>query len=178
MPKKRTTKSKKVQKNTNKSNLQKSANKSKDIQARTQLAAIITFAFALFLLAVVLIKGGSAWQAIHNILFGLFGVCTYALPFVIGLISILCALDKFNGNIKTKIIESCFLVILIDAAVDIFTTADALPRFIDHIKDAWSLGMQLKSGGFFGALIGHPLSFLFEKTGAAITIILLIFVCF
>ena len=176
MPKKRTTKSKKVQNKTNKPVTKKRANNAKDSQARTQLAAILTFAFSLFLLAIILIKGGSAWQVLHNILFGLFGVCTYVLPIVIGLISVLCALDKFNGDIKTKIVESCFLVILIDAAVDIFTTADALPRFIDHIKDAWSLGMQLKSGGFFGALLGHPLSFLFEKTGAAITVIILILV--
>ena len=176
MPKKRTVKNKKVQKNTSKKVVNKNVEKSNDSQAKRQLSAIVTFAFALFLLAVVFIKGGNAWLFLHNALFGLFGVCTYALPIFIGLIAVLCALDKFSGDIKTKIIESCILVMLVDAAVDIFTTADALPKFIDHIKDSWILGAKLQSGGFFGALIGHPLSFLFEKTGAAITVILLIFV--
>ena len=176
MPKKRTANTKSVQTKSKKKPQEKREYNTKKNQAKKQVAAIVTFAVALFLLAVVFIEGGNAWLFLHNALFGLFGVCTYVLPVVIGLIAILCALDKFNGDIKIKIIESCILVILIGAAVDIFTTSDALPSFIEHIKTSWTLGVSLKSGGFFGALIGHPLSFLFEKTGAIITVFILIFV--
>lgn len=176
MPKKRTANNKSVQTKSKKAQQEKREYNAKKNQAKKQVAAIVTFAVALFLLAVVFIKGGNAWLFLHNALFGLFGVCTYVLPIVIGLIAILCALDKFSGDIKTKIIESCILVILVGAAVDIFTTSDSLPSFIEHIKSSWVMGVDLKSGGFFGALIGHPLSFLFEKIGAIITVFILIFV--
>ena len=174
MPKKGTSKDNKSRKLTVKKKKAQTENKNIS-QAQKQVYAIVTFAIALFLLAVVIFEGGSAWKVIHDSLFGLFGVCTYALPIIIGAVAVLCALDKFKGDLKNKIIESCVLIILIDAAVDIFIMS-SLPKFADHIRLAWNLGAELKSGGFFGALIGHPLTLLFEKMGAAITICLLIFV--
>ena len=157
MPKKVTAKDNKsrkltVNKKSGKAENKKSENKknNNNNQAQKQVYALITFAVALFLLAVVLIEGGSAWKFLHDSLFGLFGICTYVLPVIIGAISIITAFDKFKGNLKNKIIESCVLVILIDAAIDIFVMT-SLPTFAEHINYAWASGAELKSGGFFGA---------------------------
>ena len=176
MPKKGLTKKRGASQGTRKPAKRETAAKRTASSGKKQVRSILTFALALFLLAVILIPGGNVWLFLHNALFGLFGVCTYIVPLVIGLVAVLSALDKFDGDVRVKILESAFLVILIDSAVDIFT-ADAAASFVTHIKTAYLEGASLKNGGFFGALIGHPLyAACGGKTGAAVIVFILIFV--
>ena len=147
----------------------------KNEAANRQLSSVIWFAVALFLLFVVLIKGQNIWLAIHNVMFGIFGVLAYFYPLFIGAIAVACAMDKFAGAVKTKIIETGVLAVLVGAAIDIFVGGEA-DGFWQYLADAYVSGTALKSGGFFGALIGHPISLAFGKTGAIITIIILLFV--
>ncbi|MBQ9965235.1 MAG: DNA translocase FtsK [Clostridia bacterium] len=143
--------------------------------ANRQLTAVIWFAIALFLLFVVLIKGQNVWLAMHNVMFGIFGVLAYFYPLLMGAIAIACAMDKFAGAVKTKIIETGVLAVLVGAAIDIFVGGEAV-SFWKYLTDAYASGTALKSGGFLGALIGHPICLAFGKTGAIITIIILLFV--
>ncbi|MEE1239781.1 MAG: DNA translocase FtsK [Acutalibacteraceae bacterium] len=143
---------------------------------KRQLMSVIWFAVAVFLLCVVFIKGQNVWLAIHNAIFGIFGVTAYFYPFLLGFVAVLFAMDKVGGSINAKIIESGVLVVLIGAAVDIFVKHNEALNFWEHLVSAYKLGTSLKSGGFLGALIGQPLYLAFGKTGAAITVILLIFV--
>lgn len=145
-------------------------------QGRRQLMSVIWFAVAVFLLCIVFIKGQNVWLAIHNAIFGVFGVTAYFYPFLLGTVAVLFAMDKVGGSINAKIIESGVLVILIGAAVDIFVKHDESLTFWQHLAAAYHSGANLKSGGFLGALVGHPLYLAFGKTGAAVTVILLIFV--
>lgn len=143
---------------------------------KRQLMSVIWFAVAVFFLFVVFIKGQNVWLAIHNAIFGIFGVTAYFYPFLLGFVAVLFAMDKVGGSINAKIIESGVLVVLIGAAVDIFVKHNEALTFWEHLVNAYSTGTSLKSGGFLGALIAQPLYIAFGKTGAAITIILLIFV--
>lgn len=143
---------------------------------KRQLLSVIWFAVAVFLLCVVFIKGQNVWLAIHNAIFGIFGVTAYFYPFLLGFVAVLFAMDKVGGSINAKIIESGVLVVLIGAAVDIFVKHNEALTFWEHLVNAYSTGTSLKSGGFLGALIGQPLYLAFGKTGAVITVILLIFV--
>ena len=143
---------------------------------KRQLLSVIWFAVAVFLLCVVFIKGQNVWLAIHNAIFGIFGVTAYFYPFLLGFVAVLFAMDKVGGSINAKIIESGVLVVLIGAAVDIFVKHNEALTFWEHLVNAYSTGTSLKSGGFLGALIGQPLYLSFGKTGAVITVILLIFV--
>lgn len=143
---------------------------------KRQLMSVIWFAVAVFFLCVVFIKGQNVWLAIHNAIFGIFGVTAYFYPFLLGFVAVLFAMDKVGGSINAKIIESGVLVVLIGAAVDIFVRHNVALTFWEHLVNAYSTGTSLKSGGFLGALIGQPLYLAFGKTGAAITVILLIFV--
>lgn len=145
-------------------------------QGRRQLMSVIWFAVAVFLLCIVFIKGQNVWLAMHNAIFGVFGVTAYFYPFLLGTVAVLFAMDKVGGSINAKIIESGVLVILIGAAVDIFVKHDASLTFWQHLTAAYESGAKLHSGGFLGALVGHPLYLAFGKTGAAVTVILLIFV--
>ena len=154
----------------NKEKMQESA------AGKRQLMSVIWFAVAVFLMCVVFIKGQNVWFAIHNAIFGIFGVTAYFYPFLLGVVAVLFAMDKVGGSINAKIIESGVLVVLIGAAVDIFVKHNEALTFWQHLVNAYNLGTSLKSGGFLGALIGQPLYLAFGKTGAAITVILLIFV--
>lgn len=145
---------------------------------RRQMLAIVLFTVALFLFFVTVIRGENAWLALHNALFGLFGICAYIWPFVLGLVAVLCALDKLYGKVSAKVAEAAFMIVLIGAAVDIFSKHAVAMTFIKHIGHCYTLGAALNNGGFFGALLGHPLVSLFGFTGASITVCLLIFVFF
>ena len=143
---------------------------------KRQLLSVIWFAVAVLLLCIVFIKGQNIWLAIHNAIFGIFGITAYFYPFLLGFVAVLFAMDKVGGSINAKIIESGVLVVLIGAAVDIFIKHNEALTFWEHLVNAYSAGTSLKSGGFLGALVGQPLYLAFGKTGAAITVILLIFV--
>lgn len=145
---------------------------------KRQVMSIIWFAIAVFLLCVVIIPGEKAWNGLHNIFFGIFGVTAFFYPLLLGFVAIMYALDKFYGSINSKVIESAILAVLVGAAVDIFIKHDETLTFWQHLAAAYSSGVDMKSGGFMGALIGQPLYMLFGKTGAIITVILLLFVMF
>ena len=156
--------------------IQNSAARKEAVQGRRQLLSVIWFAVAVFLLCVVFIPGQNVWLAIHNFIFGVFGVTAYFYPFLLGFVAVLFAMDKIGGSMNAKVIESGILVILVGAAVDIFVEHKDTLTFWQHLTNAYKSGAHLKSGGFLGALVGHPLYLAFGKTGAAITAILLIFV--
>ncbi len=143
--------------------------------ANRQLLSVIWFTVAIFLLCVVFIKGENVWSALHNFMFGIFGVTAYFYPFLLGFVAVMSAMDKMGSSIKAKIIESTAVVVLIGACIDIFSKHGDV-TFWQHLTNAYTSGMALKSGGFLGALIGQPVFLAFGKTGAAITVILLIFV--
>ena len=156
--------------------IQNNVKRQETAAGKRQLMSVIWFAVAVFLLCVVFIKGQNIWLAIHNAIFGIFGVTAYFYPFLLGFVAVLFAMDKVGGSINAKIIESGVLVVLIGAAVDIFVKHNNALTFWQHLVNAYNSGTSLKSGGFLGALIGQPLYLAFGKTGAVITVILLIFV--
>ncbi len=149
----------------------------KSTAGRRQMMAVLWFAIAIFLGAVLLYPGGNVWLTLHNFFLGVFGVTAYFYPILMGAIAVFYAMDKFSGSITAKMVECTVLVMLIGAAIDIFSTnVEKMSEFPVHLATAFDKGAELKSGGFLGALIGNPIIRLFDKTGAIITIILLIFV--
>ncbi len=145
---------------------------------KRQLMSVIWFAVAVFFLCIVFIKGQNVWEWLHNFIFGIFGITAYFYPFLLGFVAVMFALDKMGGSITAKVIESGVLVALVGSAVDVFSKHNDTLNFWEHLTNAYVQGANLKSGGFLGALIGQPIYLAFGKTGAAITIILLIFVFF
>jgi len=160
---------------TRKASSGKTAQTQQSNAGRRQLMSVVWFAVAIFFLFIVFIKGQNVWAWMHNFIFGVFGVTAYFYPFLMGFVAVMYAMDRINGSITAKIIESGLLVVFISAAIDIFSRHDAV-SFVEHIATAYKNGAQLKSGGFLGALIGYPLYEGFGKAGAAVTVILLIFV--
>lgn len=143
-----------------------------------QLHSVIWFAIAIFLTFVVFIKGENVWTAMHNFMFRLFGVTAYFYPFLLGAVAIIFATDKLSSSINAKIIESVVLVVLIGAFIEVCSTPSnsfISSMFGSNIADAWNLTHKF-GGGVLGTFIGLPVGMAFGKTGAVITLSLLIFV--
>ncbi len=140
-----------------------------------QLYSVIWFALAVFFLCVVFIKGQNIWTFIHNFTFGLFGVTAYFYPFLLGFIAIMYASDKMQAAAKANMLEAVGITTLLSGVIDVFASDEGL-SFWEHLTNAYTQGTALKNGGFLGGLIGKPIFLAFGKTGAAITLILLIFV--
>lgn len=160
------------------SSTKNNAKKQREVRndSRRQFNSVIWFAVAVFLLCVVFIKGQNLWAWLHNFIFGIFGVTAYFYPFLLGFIAVMFAVNKMGNSIKEELIEGNLIVVLIGACVDIFTKHNPDLNFWQHLVSAYESGVLRKSGGFLGALIGEPIYLAFGKTGAAITVILLIFV--
>ncbi len=146
-----------------------------NLAAQRQLYSVIGFAVAIFLLCLVFIKGENVWLWLHNFVFGIFGVTAYAVPFFVGIVSVFVSMEKLTNNTIAKLVEGGVFIALIGAAIDIFSKHSDVSFWL-HLGNAYTNGVALKSGGFLGALIGQPIYLLFGKTGAAITVILLMFV--
>lgn len=148
----------------------------KNTQGKRQALSVILFGISLFLLAVVIIPGENIWQNVHDFLFGLFGWITFAVPIFLVAISFLYASQKLQGKALAKMVQIAILLLLIGAAIDIFLPNIDGATFGEHITAAYHSGVEIKSGGFFGALLGEPIVMAFGKIGAIVTVIILLLV--
>lgn len=155
------------------------AKKEVNVTVKRQKTAIVLMAAAVFLLCVALIKGESVWLTLHNAMFGIFGFCVYIIPAVLIYMAIVYAKDKPLGSIAANLTGTGIFVALLSGAIHTFAnTAEYLSSvgIGIQISDAWNKAAALSNGGVFGAIIGGAISKLFGKTGACITIILLLVV--
>jgi len=178
---KRNTGAKKKPHNSQKSALKKNETNKKDVSPaiNKQKYAILIMAVAVFLAAVVLIKGESVWLSMHNGMFGLFGFCAYIIPAMLIYLAVILSMDKPVNNIVTNIVITLAGVALLGGALHIFVNeAEYLSKatMIEQFGDVWLKKPSLASGGIFGAIFGGLVAKLFGKVGASITFVLLIIV--
>ena len=144
-------------------------------KAKMQMNALIMMAVGIILLGLVFVKGDGIWYIAHNFLFGMFGFTAYLIPIGIIYLAILTAMDKPAMTLGSKIWQTILLIFLISSAAQIFGWG--LPMDISlwgKIKELYNGGISLKGGGLASSLIGIPFLMLFGKTGAKITIVVLI----
>ncbi len=144
-----------------------------------QTAAIIFAAAAAFLFAVAVIEGESVWSYMHGFMFSVLGACAYVIPFLFLYISIVYAKEKSTSNVTANLVTAGAVLILVCSCVHIFSCeAEYLSgaTLAAQISDSWRISTAHRSGGVVGALIGGGLSKLFGKTGAAITVVILLIV--
>ena len=148
--------------------------------AKRQVSAIIWLAVAVLWACIVFIRGENIWTWIHNFMYSIFGITALFFPVLLGFAAITVALDKMSRAVKIRTVETAVLSVLIGAAIDVFANYNGELSFGDHISGIYaageSVGTAIKGGGVIGTLISHPVCAAFGKTGAAITLILVIFV--
>ena len=146
-------------------------------QGRRELWALLLFALAVLLIFLVFVKGKSAWTFMHNALFGISGICAYILPVFAFAAAVFCAIDRPRPNFGVRLAEGIGFVVLFQAAVDVFRTSElTLETYGEHLLAAYRAGVEIKGGGFVGALFGNLLFRAFGKVGAAVVVCLLLFI--
>ncbi len=158
--------------------------KSKSVSAeaysvRCQKYAVILAAVGAFLFFIDIIEGESAWQWLHNSMFGLFGFCAFIIPMILFFTAFILAREKSAGGLSENLLSTGLLTVLLSSVIHIFSnSADYFSISVgSQIADAWDKGgSSLASGGIIGAIFGGFVGKYFGKAGAAITFIILIFV--
>ena len=143
--------------------------------ARHQTAAVLLFAGAVLLLCLSVIKGASLWGWLHNLLLGLFGVCAYVLPILVGYLAVLCAMERVE-NIKAKLWQSFLLIVALGSTIQIFIADTVHVGYFDAILTAFEDGTANRGGGVLGAVLGYGMEYLFTDVGAKIILLLGLFV--
>lgn len=145
------------------------------------IKAVLLFAFAVFLMCLILIKGENIWLAMHNFVFSLFGPSCIFWPILIGVFAVFDSCGKNNKETKFKYTVSAVLVVLCSAAFYVFAFKNFYGNFgswFGYIFNECIKGNLNGNSGLVGALIGQPLVWGFGLTGAKISVIIIMFVCF
>lgn len=144
-------------------------------QAQRQRTAVIIMAGALLLFCMTLIKGESAWAAVHNFIFGVFGICAYFWPIMLVYLAVMFAINKPMKSTVYNIVGVgvfiAFLSGIIHVAWDNIDAGD----LGEQIVYVWDMRTQVtaKSGGVLGALVGGGFDLLAGKAGALILLIVI-----
>ena len=142
-----------------------------------QRNSIIIMAVAVFMLFVALIKGESVWNWLHNGLIGLFGFCTYLVAGFLVYLAYLYSKNKPVTDSLGKIIGIAGFITLLSGAVHIFSESKEYftdTTLIEQIADVWENRPSFVSGGVYGAFFGGALARLFGRTGAIVTVIIVL----
>lgn len=148
-------------------------------ESKRQTTAIIMMAVSVFVLCVAFIKGQSVWLEMHNGLYGIFGFCTFIVPFALIYFAIVYARGK-NEEGKSSAANAIgigFLFVLFSGALHVFVNTNeyfSATPLAAQLTDTWANRPSLLSGGVFGTLIGGLVANLFGKAGAVVTFIILI----
>ena len=143
---------------------------------KRQTTAVILFAVAILLLFIIIIKGEKVWSFLHNVTFGLFGICAIILPIILGGVAVMLTLDKTYQKIRLTIVEAGILIILIGALVQSFMHGVGDENFLEYVKSSYIGGLSISGGGALGAILSYPLLYLLSEVGARILLILSLFV--
>lgn len=155
-------KDKRISKNINR-NTDKKAN-----GINKQSYSIILFGLALVMFFIVCIPGESLWLKMHNIVLGMFGMCSILWPILLLYVSLMLAFGKFETNKnKIQIYLACFVIVLFCLEIYIFSKQNVLPpkEYFKQIGYLYNKGVMNIGSGAVGGLIGEPLSWIIGITG-------------
>ncbi len=150
-------------------------------QASRQRTAILLLASAALLFFIAVIRGQNVWEHLHDGLFGLFGVCAWALPLILLALTVIFAINKPLGSMRSEFIFAALFVVILAGIVHVgFHDGEYLAETGIKIQldEAWKPESIVRSGGMLGVLIGNAFAKPFGKTPAMITMILGLFVSF
>ena len=102
-------------------------------QRKQEIKAIILFAVSVLVLFLVLIKGSSIWLWAHNLIFGLFGICSFLVPIVMIYVAVKVALNKMTGNMSEKLVESSLLVLCLTTLINVILYSTENIQYTDYL---------------------------------------------
>ncbi len=142
---------------------------------KNAIRAIILFAISILTLCLVIIPGENVWLAVHDFIFGIFGLCAFFLPFFLLGMSLLLAFNRQRSSLAARLFECGGVVFSLCILIDVFAADPASATdYFNYLAKAYESGT--KGGGFIGGIIGYPLQIGVGDACSAIILILLIFI--
>ena len=146
--------------------------------AQRQTKAVLLFALAILMLCLVIIRAGSLWGQLRTLQMGLFGLGAYVVPFLVGYIAVVCAMEQPSDNVKKRLWQAIALLVMLSTTIQIFMLDASVLSYGQALSAAYRNGAVPSGAGVFGTLLGYWLERLFTDVGAKIIILLLLFVFF
>lgn len=142
-------------------------------KAKQQLIIIISFAVGILITALSVVPGQNIWSVGQDFMRGIFSISSFLIGPIIIFLSILAAKSKDSGYIIMRGIQCILGLLLICAGFQMFTMAET---DLINIGATYISGISFSGGGVFSLLLCGPLYGMFGKSGALITIVILIFI--
>ena len=159
---------------------QKAAKATKEAEAalrrKHQFSAVLFFAAGIFLLVLSLFNGPAAWGFLRNLLRGLLGPISYVAGPILIYSAVMTSLERTVSGTGIRLFSILFALLLLSGAAQLFYGIPEVKGFGDAIISFYQGGIALKSGGIFAMLVGWPLMLLFGRGGAAVILVILVFV--
>ncbi|GHU59081.1 hypothetical protein FACS1894133_5070 [Clostridia bacterium] len=139
------------------------------------IASVVLFACGILLLLLAFIKGEKLWGFLHDVLFGLFGMCGFLTGVTLIYIAIRLGGDR-PGLVRDRIYKTLLALLFLCGLVQVFFVGN-LPGegLFGHIGGLFESGTAFSGGGVLSLITAGPL-LLFGEVGAKIIAALLVFV--
>ena len=154
--------------------------KKADRRVIDEIWAIISIALGVFLIVATFTEGaGQLGEMIGDFLKGLFGFMAYVLPFYLIVFGILL-FTKTAVSISVKTTLLLLLLLLMLSTMNSIRFVENYPSLdfsLDKIKEFYTAGVTLKSGGFFGMILATLLIKGFGTAGCWIFSLVVSIIC-
>ena len=147
-------------------------------QTKRQTKALLLFALAILMFCLAVIPSGSVWGQLRALLLGLFGLGAFVVPFLVGYIAVISALEKPSQKAKSYVWKSIVFLLLLSTTIQIFVWDISQFSYDQALIAAYRAGAAPSGAGAAGALLGYWLEQWFTDVGAKVIVILLLFVYF
>ena len=146
-----------------------------------EAAGIIIIAFGIFLGVCVYIKTdtGLLGGVARDILFGLFGLFTYVIPFlciVIGVLTIAARNKRVNKG-KTALWVLLIIAVFSLAHTFLLNEIDLKNGFFKYVGESYRIGMMGAGSGALGCMLVYPCDLLLGHVGCIILFITMALIC-
>ncbi len=160
-----------TKRNVKKSDAKSKQKRIKESRLSDRVKAIIFFALAVLILAIMIVPGVKVWKAAHNFMYGVFGVCGFAV--VVFMVAIAYRYEKKDRKKYSAARLWCVgaAIVLLEALIHvIFVMATDVQSFGEGIRVAFDGFWQ----GVVGALVGGLFITLIGELGSLILLIIVI----
>lgn len=158
----------------------KAAKKAGAKKEKKPIETVILFALSVALMSFILVPGENIWLNIHNFIYSIFGICSLAIPILIGIVAVWQAKNNMDNIRKTKLIVSSVGIVFLNSLIFILSfkyNAVTVDNWFKYIWSEFLNGKFNKTSGLLGAIIGSPLVWGCGTTGALIIASLILFIC-
>ncbi len=140
---------------------------------RRMISSVVLFILGAFFTLLAIIPGSEGWNALYNVVHGLFGISAYLVGPALIYIAVITSAKEPKRGIAFRVFQIVMIILMLCAAVEIFAVGKVNgENFGELAGNLYEGGRTFKGGGFFALFLGVPLLFL-GKLGASILIIIL-----